>query len=280
MRKCGSCGYLLLGDGDSCSHCGAPVAQLAGAVPAAAPSAPTPPPRFAPPPPLPRATVPGLADAPSAPLPQFLSPGREWQPLGPSTPPRRAKRSKARIVMLAVVLALGLSIYGAVLHPGSNALPSGTSAFAKGDGVDYQSPDGSYMAQFPKTPVQSHDVEQLQGFTTTVNTASVETDDYEMATGSIALPAKPTSAQSSELLHDALNAGISKAGGTNPQETPLTRGGLPALQATFKAPDGYNAKGLVMLDGKWLFVFLVHAKTGTDKLFDALDKSFVPTALP
>jgi hypothetical protein len=182
--------------------------------------------------------------------------------------------------MPAVVLALGMGIYGAVVHPGSNSLPSGTSAFAKGNGVVFVSPDHSYMVQFPETPTVSHDPEQIEQFTTTINSASVETDDYEMVTASIALPAQPTSSQSADLLRDALSAGISRAGGTDPQMSPLTRGGLPALEATFKAPDGYQARGLVMLDHSWLFVFLVHAKTGTNKLFDALEKSFQPTTMP
>src|SRR5689334_4550356 len=35
VRKCGSCGYLLFGDGDTCNHCGAAVASTPA--PASAP---------------------------------------------------------------------------------------------------------------------------------------------------------------------------------------------------------------------------------------------------
>jgi hypothetical protein len=217
-----------------------------------------------------------LADAPSAPVPEFAPVARDWQPLPPSTPPRRAKRSKARIVMPAIVLALGMGIYGAVLHPGKNALPSGTSAFAKGDGIDFQSPDGSYLARFPKTPTTSRDSESVDQYMVVINSATVETDDYEMATASFALPAVPTTAQANELLVDESKAAVSRVNGTDAQQTPMTRAGFPAVETTFKGPDGYKAKMLVMLDGKWTFMFLVHSKTGTDKLFAALDKSFAP----
>ncbi len=197
---------------------------------------------------------------------------------GTSVRVKRGMRPRARIVMLAIVLALGIGIAGHAMRPNSNTLPAGTSAFAKGHGVEYRSPDGSYTARFPKAPTVTHDAEQLEQYTVTIAVAAVTTDDYEIATTSIALPDAPEGSLATQLLNDALHAGIAQVGGTGAQTTSRTRGSLPALQATFKAGDGYPAQGLVMLDGNRLFELFVHARLGSNKLFDALDKSFVPTA--
>ena len=47
------------------------------------------------------------------------------------------------------------------------------------------------------------------------------------------------------------------------------------IDAKMKAPDGYEARALVMLSSSHLYVLFVHSKTGTDTLFDAFDASFV-----
>lgn len=197
----------------------------------------------------------------------------------PTTPTRRRRRPKVTIVMLAVVLAVGIAIAGRMMRPGSNTLPAGTSAFANGNGVDFRSPDGLYTARFPKSPTTTRDAEQLAQYAVTINSATLTTGDYEIATASITLPDTPAGALGTQLLDDAMNSGISQVGGTAAQVVSLTRGGLPARAATFKGPDGFEAKGLVMLDGKWLFEMLVHARMGTAKLFDALNQSFQPATV-
>jgi hypothetical protein len=78
------------------------------------------------------------------------------------------------------------------------------------------------------------------------------------------------------VLDGALNGGLTSANGKLVSKQRIDRGGLPANDATFKAPDGYSARVLVMLAGSRLYVLFVHAKSGTDKLFRALDASFVP----
>jgi len=293
MRKCGSCGYLLFDDVDRCKHCGAAVEELTAVSGVAAAAAPPVPPR---PVPLgPPATVPGLAPAPngpsssarpSMPLPQFPPPplpsarAEMWRPEPPPAAPPRRKRSKARIVIPSVVLAITTGVVGTAMHAAKGSLPAGTSAFAKGDGVDYASPDGSYTTQFPKAPVASQDAVQVGQFSATLDSALVTTNDYEMATASIALPEAPTGSLATQLLNDALNTGVTKSGGEMQHQEQITRGGMPALHATFKAPDGYTAEAEVVLEGRWLFVLFVHAKTGTSKLYGALDKAFAVSALP
>ena len=49
------------------------------------------------------------------------------------------------------------------------------------------------------------------------------------------------------------------------------------MEATFKAPDGYGARMLVLSFDAKMYVLFVHAKTGVDRLYNALDKSFTVT---
>ncbi len=200
------------------------------------------------------------------------------EPVSLKEPTRPRKRPKAKVLMIAIALAVGLVFAGHAMRPGSNSLPAGTSAFVKGKGVAYHSADASYSVEFPKAPAQSRDSAQLGAYAVSINSATASTDDYELATSSIAMPDAPTGALATELLTDALAAGVTQVGGTESQPVSQTRGAFPALEESFKGPDGFQAKALVMIDGKWLFELFAHARTGTDGLFDALDKSFAPVS--
>ncbi len=155
-------------------------------------------------------------------------------------------------------------------------MPAGTSEFAAGKGIDYTSPDRSYTARFPKAPVESQQPVTVGSVTATVTAAIVSTDDYELGTGTILMPVAIPSDRIDGVLEGSLNGGISNANGELVSKERIERGGLPAITAKFKAPDGYSAHVLVMLSGSRLYMVFVHAKNGTDKLFKALDASFVP----
>ncbi len=55
----------------------------------------------------------------------------------------------------------------------------------------------------------------------------------------------------------------------------MMRGPLPAIEGEFKAPDGYSARILVVAPGSTMILVVVHAKTGTDRLYKALEASLL-----
>jgi hypothetical protein len=292
MRKCDACGYLLLGDGDNCNHCGAPLPAVSVAAPAAnAPAGATPPPPpspswaapSAPPPAAPPqpasrgaapAWTPGLAPPPPPPPPG--GPPRDlWHPEPVITTPSPAKkRHRGKIALVIVVAVLGAFVaYGAYAR---NQPPPGTADFVAGHGVDFTAADGSYTAQFPKDPLVETNPVRIQGAQLTFTSATVATDDYEIITASMALPTSIPSDRVDQSLDEAMDAGVQGVKGDLKSKHRITRGGLPAIDASFEAPDGYKARGLILLAGNHIDVLFVHAKTGVDKLFHALDQSFVP----
>jgi hypothetical protein len=285
MRKCDACGYLLLGDGDSCNHCGAPLPGVTVAAPAvpgasaAPPPAPTwpasAPPAAAPPQPS-RGAAPAWTPRLAPPPPPPSGPPREvWQtePVITTAPPSK-KRHRGKIALVLVVAVLGAFIaYGAYAR---NQPPPGTADFVGGHGVDFTAADGSYTAQFPKDPLVETNPVTIQGAQLVFTSASVQTDDYEMMTASMALPASIPADKVDQALEEGLQASVSGAKGDLQSKHRITRGGLPAIDATFKAKDGYSAREMILLAGGHIDLLFVHAKTGVDKLFHALDKSFVP----
>jgi hypothetical protein len=286
MRKCAACGYLLLGDGDTCRHCGAALSRVpAGVAPTVAVDSGPPPSRyagpaarFAPPPagapavPPPGSAAPG-ATLPGATPPEAMppSPGY-WQPPVVTAPP---KKSRLGALALVVVVALFASAGYGLLRSRS-ALPDGTKDFVGGRGVVYVAADGSYTAQFPQAPLEDQQQLAVGNLTATVSFALVSTDDYEMGTASFAMPVVVPDAQAGQVLEGALNGGVSSVSGDLVSKEHVTRAGLPAIDAKFKAPDGYSAHVMVVLDGSRMYMLFVHAKTGTDRLFRALDESFLP----
>jgi len=160
---------------------------------------------------------------------------------------------------------------------GGQSLPAGTSAFAHGNGVSYSDPDGAYTAQFPtRATFETKDID-VDGGTLTANLASVSVDNsYEMGIASmpIAVPA--------DKVDDSLKAGtdgfVTDANGTVLSQKRGTLGVAQTLDTRLKVDDGYTAHILVVISSGEMYVLFVHAKHGTDPLFSALDKSFVPRA--
>jgi hypothetical protein len=203
-----------------------------------------------------------------------------WRP--PSPPVVTAPARSAPTARLAIVALLLLVLGGAGYRFATkgDALPKGTSDYVAGHGVDYTAPDGSYSARFPVEPEVTQEPVTIGSVTATVNAAIATTGDYEIGVASIQLPVTVPPDRVDEVLDGALNGGLTSANGKLVSKQRIERGGLPANDAKFKAPDGYSARVLVMLAGSRLYVLFVHAKGGTDKLFRALDASFVPRVTP
>jgi hypothetical protein len=53
------------------------------------------------------------------------------------------------------------------------------------------------------------------------------------------------------------------------------RGTLPAIEGEFNAPDGYSARVLVVARGATMIMVLVHARSGTDRLYKALESQLL-----
>ena len=196
MRKCGECGYLILGDVDRCNHCGAALAApvAAGSVAAAAvATTPPPPPRFAAPPPPPTWTTapapptPLASDAPPTTMPGMYAP-TQWAPAPIiQTQARSGASPRAAIaVIMVVLLACGGIGYTWLAH--RDALPSGTSAFVAGKGVVYSPDDHAYTAQFPARPTVDSQSNTVGGVNLTMHMALDDSDDYEIGVGDMSLP--------------------------------------------------------------------------------------------
>jgi hypothetical protein len=194
------------------------------------------------------------------------------QPVPYVTTPARSTPKRGMLAMaLVVVLLLGGVGYAVIAA--RNALPPGTSAFVAGHGVDYNAPDNSFSVQFPVAPKAESQPMNFQGALLQINEATVEADDYEMAAASVVLPVAIPADRVDALLDDSLHGGFAGANGSVAHSKHTTRGGLPAVDATIKSPDGYGARVMVIVWDNKLYLFGVHAKSGVDRLFAAMDKS-------
>jgi hypothetical protein len=276
VRKCGSCGYLLFGDGDTCNHCGAAVASTPAPAPAplsrptaVATATQTRPPDVRPPVALPVAPPsPRTFDAP---------PPGAWQPVPVAVAPPEKSSNLRVVAVFALVACLALGAIGVYLRGKASALPPGTGDFVAGRGVSYTPPDNAFRVQLPADPEVDSQPVTVGSVTMTVQEALVQTDDYEIGAASMSLPASIPDSRVDDTLESSLKDGVSSVDGDLVSKERITRGGLPALDATFKAKDGYSAHIMVILDTRYVYMLIVHAKTGTERLFGALNTSFVPT---
>jgi len=287
MRKCRSCGYLLLGEADACGRCGTPLqAVTAGApapaavataspvTPAPAPAAPVAGPaplapafgRLSIPPPGGPATPVGAT--PPSPPPALVE---QWQPVmvAPAAPAHAPRTT--RIGVLALVVVILLAAVAGVMHLRSDPLPAGTSAFVAGGGVTYTSPDGAYQVQLPTQPETDQNTISENGVSATIYSALVSTDSYEIGAASIVFPSSIEPDRISAALDSALTQGINGTNGKLVHKDLTMRGTLPAIEGQFKAPDGYSARMLVVARGATMILIAVHAKSGTDRLYKALE---------
>ena len=185
------------------------------------------------------------------------------------------RRSPALRIVIAVIVGIVLVGGGATFLQDKNALPSGTSDFAKGNGIAYSAPDHSYTAQFPSSPEESSQVIPVGATSLTMYMALNSTDNYELGVAEAALPVAIPQGQST----DALDAGIENAAngmhGSIESKVPTTVDGFPAEDARAKAGDGYPVRMLAIMTPRHVYILMVHSKTGADRLLDALKASFV-----
>jgi hypothetical protein len=208
----------------------------------------------------------------------FEAPPAQWQPPAPVTVTPPAKSSNVRVAaVFALVAVLALGGIGLYLRGKASALPPGTSSFVAGRGVSYTAPDNAFTVRLPADPEVDTQPVTVGSVTMTVQEALVQTDDYELGAASMSLPASIPDSRVDDTLKSALDNGVSSVDGDLASKERITRGGLPALDATFKAKDGYSAHIMVILDTRYVYMLIVHSKSGTERLFSALNTSFVPT---
>jgi hypothetical protein len=310
MRKCRNCRSLLLGDVECCPRCGAPVpvavgfapaVTSSGAAPSAAPAAPTavePAPSWPPAPaaslaapvalrapgdaprvpsygrlsiPSPVASVPpGAASgpAPGAPLPLHDA----WQPIAFETPVKTATRHKSwpRVALaVAVVLVVG----AAVMHLRSDPLPAGTSDFVAGKGVTYTSPDGAFQVQLPQQPQVTQQTLSLNGVNDPIYLGVVQSSSYVIEVASLVSPV-PFRSHVNDVLDEMASHSVKSAHGIGVRKVTTMHGSQPALDARFNV-NGHVAHMLVVASDASVILLLVYAKSGTDRLYKALDDSLL-----
>jgi hypothetical protein len=272
MRKCPDCGYLVFGDGDTCKHCGAPLpaaAVLPAPPPVPVPSgAPTGPPMSVPPVPPPYARAEAPLPPPPPPTDFAL-----WNSPAPTI--ATTKKSPRSLVAILCVIAMVLGWVAVEHQMNANSLPPGTAAFVAGRGVAYASPDHTFDARFPATPTVESRVIPLATHTATIHMAQLQTDDYEIVAASMVLPVALPSGQVEPVLHEVLTKAATDQGDTVTSQAEITRQGVPGIEVHVKVHDGYTARFLVLTSGSRIYLLGVHAKRGTDRLYDALVGSLI-----
>jgi len=280
MRKCDACGYLLFGDTGNCKHCGAvlaapvPAALVTTGVPAGVP--------VSGPPPIAAAAPPRLLPAPPLPIPAGLgrSPAERdyWSPArGPvATRPKNGPKGTRGVLLTLIVIvsmAFGWVSVERALH--GDSLPAGTNDFVAGRGVSYSSPDRTFDARFPSQPTVERKQLPVATSSATTNMAQVQTGDYEIVAASMVLPISIPSNRLDGALHDILREGVAATDGEVLSEKKVVVGGATGVEVRAKVSDGYGARVMVLSSGNRIYMLGVHAKLGTDRLYDALVSSFV-----
>jgi hypothetical protein len=276
MRKCQMCGYLVLGDGEICKHCGALLPRVSALVAAGGP-----------PPPAPAATPPrpaarDMAPAPDAPLPapaSFSAPPPmgldSWDP--PSPVPVKTSRSntpRALIAFIAVAsLVLGWTGMGQFFS--NDKLPAGTKAFVSGHGIPFSSPDHTFDAQFPSPPTLMQRQFSVSSATVTLNLAQAQTDDYEVVAASMVVPVSMPDSEVDAAIDQILDAGAAAQDAHIVTRKKVTIEGASGIEVRAKIKDGYDARLLVVVSGSHFYLLGVHAKVGTGRLYDALVSSLI-----
>jgi hypothetical protein len=176
--------------------------------------------------------------------------------------------------VIALVVALAFAAGFGVMHRHSDPLPAGTSAFVAGKGVTYTSPDGSFQVLLPQSPALDTDSMTLNSMTATIFAATIEGDGYDLAVASIAFPDRVTSLQVRNALDAAFEERVSVAGGKLERKDLTMRDKLPAVEGRFNL-NGLHAHMLVVASDSALVLIAVQAKTGTDRLYRALEASLI-----
>src|SRR5262249_34578721 len=159
---------------------------------------------------------------------------------------------------VALAVAIAMVVGAGVMHLRSgDPLPSGTSAFVAGHGVDFVSPDGTFQAQMPTQPEVDRKTITVNGVNSTLYIAISQSDAYEMGVASVVFPAPFDSSRLNDALDQMTSEGVKSANGTSVSKTLTTHGSQPAMEVKFKAGDGYSGRMLVIASGSSLIMVIV-----------------------
>src|SRR5262249_41296557 len=154
------------------------------------------------------------------------------EPVVAAAPPKRSTPLGAVVGAIIVVLIVVVVGYSYVAN--RDAVPSGTSAFVNGHGVPFSAADGTFSVEMPPQPTADQRPISVNGLSANLTAATVETDSYEMGAASFVLPAPIPQNAVTTTLESAMKAGVANVDGKVLHENNITRGGVPALEATFK----------------------------------------------
>jgi hypothetical protein len=174
--------------------------------------------------------------------------------------------------MVVLIACAGIGYTWLTHH---DALPPGTSDFVAGKGVVYSPADHAYTAQFPAHPKVASQSSTVGGVNLTVHMALHASDSYEIGVGEMPLPRVITRVQSDALLTGALTGGSLAAHLEIAHRRNIDVDGAPAIDVRAKDDAGYSVRILVVATRRHLYFLVVHAKHGTDRLYDALRASFI-----
>ncbi len=189
----------------------------------------------------------------------------------PADPPRSTRLG---IIALAVAVAVA-GVLGVMHLRSSDALPAGTAAFVAGGGVTYTSTDGAFQVQLPQAPVLEQRVTTIDSEPVTIYAGMASSADYDIGALSVELSSAATADRINAVLNAALDQSTDGVVGKLVSKGPTSHGSLPAIEARFAQPDGSRAHLLVVSSGTTIIVLFVHAKTGTDRLYKALEDSLI-----
>jgi hypothetical protein len=211
--------------------------------------------------------------APPAPAPSTTPPAYEaWQPYVTETPAATAAGHKpwARVALAVVIV---LVVGAAIMHLRSDPLPAGTSDFVAGKGVTYTSPDGAFQVQLPQQPQVIQQTFTLNGVSAPLYIGVNQSNSYVIEVASIVSPV-PFGSRVNDALNEMAAQRVKSAHGVGVRQVTTMHGSQPALDARFKA-NGHVAHMLVVATDSSVILLMVYAKSGTDRLYKALDDSLL-----
>ena len=89
------------------------------------------------------------------------------------------------------------------------------------------------------------------------------------------LPVTVPASEVDSALHQIIRADAASQGDSITGEQPVERDGATGIEVKAKVSDGYDARFLALIAGSRVYLFGVHAKHGTQRLYDALVASLV-----
>jgi hypothetical protein len=175
---------------------------------------------------------------------------------------------------VALAVAIVLVVAAGVMHLRSNPLPAGTSDFVAGQGVTYTSPDGAFQVKLPQQPQVDHRMLNVNGVNAPLYIGVVQSNSYVIGVASVVSPVPFDHSHVNDALDEMATQGVKSAHGTGVRKVMTMHGAKPAMDARFKT-NGHVGHMLVIATDSSIVLLFVYAKTGTDRLFKALDESLL-----